>query len=215
MKTNYFLLCLVCCLLPDMAMAVPFKSVSAKAESGFYYSDGEDMARYKAKSKLESACSKQGMTLNEGKFNQKTNRYSLVSFSNMSCSEKKGKKKCSVQASGTCITKVHTWFSFSCGKGKPAVRGVLLKMPKNTYRLLADNGTSINFHGSDMGKGTVRSLCNTTGASSGVLLDKLRSYVRRRSVALAEKCKSYRKKDSKEQSIPSGCENVDTLGVRN
>lgn len=167
------------CILPTVASAEDvYKSMSAEGQGQFFDSDGESIARMKAKDALEKVCKDAGMRLYEGRYDLKEKKYMAVDFRNTTCKEKNGRKRCKTTATGMCISKESESFWFSCGKNKKPARGKMM-LWRNVLTIIPDDGRSVirlntNATDKEMNDALGASLCQDS--EDPTLLQRLKSY---------------------------------------
>jgi len=191
-------------LVPALAGAKSMVTVSAEGASSFYYeTDGEAIAKNKAKEKLYQMCKKQGMKLYDDVDSYRSKNSHTTQYDGMQCETYKGGKKCKTHAKGYCVSSLVKSKRFSCGKGKPSVDGVIVPLGHGAMRILTVDDRAINISSETMqqGKGVdviAKQLCNSTSLDPNVhqyLLRHLRNFVKTAIKKCSDQKKSGGKKD--------------------
>ncbi|PCI43500.1 MAG: hypothetical protein COB41_06915 [Proteobacteria bacterium] len=207
--------------MPTFAVA---ETVSAEGESDFYYfgTSGVTNAKYFANKKLDKLCKEKGLEFYKGPIERQATgmEYSLINYTNLKCKTKKsGEKKCTVKATGICISKNNEYFSLSCGEGKKHIKGRSEMLPGGGLRIIANDGavytvSKQNVLADGLTKkgrmapltdGPYGVLCGGSANKSDKYVHKVQKYLRGRMKAHIRTCKAIQEKGG---DIPAECETV-------
>lgn len=207
--------------MSSLAMA---ETVSAEGENIFYYfgTSGERNVKYFVSEKLGKLCKKKGLELYKGPLVRRAigMEYSLINYTNLKCKTKKsGEKKCTVKATGTCISKNNEYFSLSCGEGKKHIKGRSEMLPGGGLRIIANDGavytvSKQNVLADGLTKkgrmapltdGPYGVLCGGSANKSDKYVHKVQKYLRGRMKAHIRTCKAIQEKGG---DIPAECETM-------